>query len=591
MVLYPVTLLIIGSASFTFSFYVLFKDPENILNRSYFIFSSLGSYWAIFSAFRHLSTDPLSTLFWSKSIFLWPFVITACANFMLIFIEKQELRRNHYVKFILIVPAVVLSTIWLFTDYLTTNMVKEDWGWRVDVDLTTPIPSLIIIWSFIIVSAILYLAFEYYRALNISRLKKQSTIVLLGILNLIFFIILSEVIFKFLKLDYPPLTAIGFAVTSILIAYSMIKYNLFKINPEIAARNILTSMSDALFLLDPKGIIHHVNNSTLSLLHYQNPKELIGKAFLECIHSNEDQAQMIETLALTDKNLVIYLKTKVETVIPVSVRSSVITEDNNKNINGIVLLCTDITAKLKIEEEHALAEKNRKELEKRRIDFITMTSHELRTPLTSIKGYTDLLTRMNEDPEDPIFIKSLKAMNKSVSRLERLIDGVLDVSQIDEEKFRIVKKKIELISFLTEILLPYLNPVSSTISFNPDLHNSEKIHVNIDPDRVSQVISNLIDNGLKNSPKVGGRIEISVNSGQKTVKIIVSDNGAGIAEADLDRIFDRFVSIPTKYSVKGSGIGLYLSRMLIEAHSGTLIASSPGLDKGSTFVIELPISS
>ncbi|MHA2112915.1 MAG: hypothetical protein ACXADW_17660, partial [Candidatus Hodarchaeales archaeon] len=64
MVLYPVTLLIIGSASFVFSLYILLQDAENSLNRSYFIFSSLGSYWAIFSAFRHVSTDPITTLFW-----------------------------------------------------------------------------------------------------------------------------------------------------------------------------------------------------------------------------------------------------------------------------------------------------------------------------------------------------------------------------------------------------------------------------------------------------------------------------------------------------------------------------------------------
>ncbi|MHA2111783.1 MAG: histidine kinase N-terminal 7TM domain-containing protein, partial [Candidatus Hodarchaeales archaeon] len=224
---------------------------------------------------RHVSTDPITTLFWGKSVFLWPFVITACGNFILIYIERNDLRKKKSVKIILAAPAIVLSAIWVFTDYMTTNMVKKDWGWRVEVDLTTPIPSLIIIWSFIIVSGILYLAFAYYRALNIPRLKNQTAIVLLAILNLIFFIIVSEVGFRTLKLDYPPLTAIGFAVTSILIAYSMVKYKLFKINPEIAARNILTSMRDALFLLDPKGTIHLVNNSTLSLLGYLDSKEII----------------------------------------------------------------------------------------------------------------------------------------------------------------------------------------------------------------------------------------------------------------------------------------------------------------------------
>jgi PAS domain S-box-containing protein len=591
MVLYPLILFIIGSASFVFSLYILFQDPENRLNRSYFIFSSLGSYWAIFSAFRHISTDPITTMFWGKSVFLWPFVITACANFILIFMERNDLRKKNSVKIILVAPAIVLSAIWMFTDYMTANMVKKDWGWRVDVDLNTPIPSLIIIWSFIIVSGILYLAFAYYQTLKDPRLKYQAAVVLLAILNLIFFIIVSEVGFRLLKLDYPPLTAIGFGVTSMLIAYSMIKYKLFKINPEIAATNILASMNDALFLLGPDGTIHFVNNAALTLLNYKDSKELIGKSFQKFIYPVADQGRVIKSLNLTEKELKFNLKTGAGSIIPVLTKSSIITDEKHHTVNAIVLLCTDMTIQLKIEEERALAEKNRRDLEKRRIDFITMTSHELRTPLTSIKGYSDLLSRMNKDSEDLIMKKALKSMDKNVKRLERLIDGVLDVSQIDEQKFRIVPEKIELISFLTETLNPYGNPANPTIHFNPDLYDSAKIRVNIDPDRFSQVINNLIDNSLKNSPKDGGRIEISIDSGQETVKIIVSDNGAGIAVTDLKRIFDRFVSIPTKYSVKGSGIGLYLSRMLIEAHSGTLTASSPGLDKGSVFVIELPISS
>ncbi|MHA2032743.1 MAG: ATP-binding protein, partial [Candidatus Kariarchaeaceae archaeon] len=540
---------------------------------------------------RHVSTDPITTLFWGKSVFLWPFVITACGNFILIYIERSDLRKKISVKITLVAPAIVLSAIWLFTNYMTANMVKKDWGWRVDVDLTTPIPSLIIIWSFIIVSGILYFAFEYYRTLNTPRLKNQATIVLLAILNLIFFIIVSEVGFRTLKLDYPPLTAIGFAVTSILIAYSMTKYELFKINPEVAATNILASMNDALFLLGPNGIIHFVNNATLTLLNYMDSKELIGKSFQKFIDPISDQGRILKSLNLTEKELKFNLKTGVGSIVPVLTKSSIITDEKHHTVNAIVLLCTDMTIQLEIEEERALAEKNRRNLEKRRIDFITMTSHELRTPLTSIKGYSDLLSRMNNDSEDLIMKKALKSMGKNVKRLERLIDGVLDVSQIDEQKFRIVPEKIELISFLTETLNPYVNPANSIVSFNPDLYKREKIYVNIDPDRISQVLINLIENGLKNSPKDEGMVEISVDSGVKSVKINITDNGAGISIADLGRIFDRFVSIPTKYSVKGSGIGLYLSRMLIEAHLGALTASSPGLDKGSTFVIELPISS
>ncbi|MHA2318203.1 MAG: sensor histidine kinase, partial [Candidatus Hodarchaeales archaeon] len=281
---------------------------------------------------------------------------------------------------------------------------------------------------------------------------------------------------------------------------------------------------------------------------------------------------------------------KTGSIVPVSIKSSVITEDKGPAVNAIVLLCRDITIQLEIEEERALAEQNRKELEERRIAFISMTSHELRTPLTSIKGYSDLLTRMNKDTEDLTLKKSLKAMNKNVARLERLIDGVLDVTQMDEQRFKIVKEKRDLISFIAETLNPYLNQVDSQVNYDSNSNNNKEIYVNIDPDRIAQVINNLVGNSLKNSPKNGGMVEIKVDSNEKAAKVIVTDQGAGIAAADLEKIFQKFVSIPTKYSVKGSGIGSYVSRMIIEAHSGSLIVSSQGLDKGSTFVIELPIS-
>ncbi len=474
---------------------------------------------------------------------------------------------------------------------MTANMVKEDWGWRVNVDLITTIPFLIILWGLIIVSGILYLTFEYYRTLENPRMKNQTKLVLLAIINLIFFILISEVGFKILKFDFPPLTAIGFAVTSIIIAYSMIKYKLFRINPEIAARNILASMSDALFLLSPNGTIHSINKSTLSLVGYLNPKEIIGKNFQDFIQSTNDNSDVMNRLQKMDQTFNLNLLAKTGSIVPVSIKSSLITDDNDQTINAIVLLCRDITVQLKIDEERALAEQNRKELEKRRINFITMTSHELRTPLTSIKGYSELIIQMNQKTEDTTLQRAFKSITRNVLRLERLIDGVLDVSQIDEQRFKIVKEKRDLISFLTETLNPYLNRVDSTISYGPDLYNGKEIYVNIDPDRIAQVVNNLVDNSLKNSPKNVGKVDITVDTSDKTAKITFTDRGAGIAPADLDKIFDRFVSIPTKFSVKGSGIGLYVLRMIVEAHLGSLTASSPGLDKGSTFVIELPISS
>ena len=102
-----------------------------------------------------------------------------------------------------------------------------------------------------------------------------------------------------------------------------------------------------------------------------------------------------------------------------------------------------------------------------------------------------------------------------------------------------------------------------------------------------QVLDNLMDNANKNTPE-SGKIVLSTVLSPRSVQILVSDSGDGIKSSDLERIFDQFVSITTQYAIGGTGIGLYVSKIICEAHGGTLTAHSEGKNKGATFTIELP---
>lgn len=114
------------------------------------------------------------------------------------------------------------------------------------------------------------------------------------------------------------------------------------------------------------------------------------------------------------------------------------------------------------------------------------------------------------------------------------------------------------------------------------------ILVEMDKDRIQQVLDNVINNSVKHTHKDTRKIVLTAKKCLKVVQVEISDNGAGIEAHNLERIFEPFFSIPTKYGAKGTGIGLNLCKLILEKHGGTITAHSDGLDRGATFIIELP---
>jgi PAS domain S-box-containing protein len=229
-------------------------------------------------------------------------------------------------------------------------------------------------------------------------------------------------------------------------------------------------------------------------------------------------------------------------------------------------------------------------LEQKRSDFISMTTHELRTPLTSIKGFTDLLERTNEAEiqiEKRAQIYSL--IKKNVVRLERLVQGVSDLTRMEQGNFDLQKEDFALCDYLKNLI-----PLFETLLGHPMQiirHSPEQsCWVNADKDRVEQILMNLIDNAIKHTPEDNQQISLETEIIEDVIQIKIVDNGCGIAIENLEIIFDQFVSLPTQYSVKGTGIGLYVSRLFAEAQGGSLWAESEGAGLGSTFILELPLS-
>lgn len=248
---------------------------------------------------------------------------------------------------------------------------------------------------------------------------------------------------------------------------------------------------------------------------------------------------------------------------------------------GIVI---SIAAQAAVGIDNAKLYEEVKALNEKKDEFIGLASHELKTPLTSISGYLQILSRLDNNEKNRHFIdKTIQ----QVKKLSSLVSDLLDVSKIEAGKLQLSIEKFDIGAVVKDTIelmqLTYND-------YNIELKDSiESLMMNGDPNRIEQVIINLLTNAIKYSP---GEKSINVTLTQNDGKVIIAvkDNGVGIAADKLTQIFSRFYRVEgTNPNISGLGIGLYLSDEIISRHNGRLWADSePG--KGSTFYMELPIT-
>jgi len=216
------------------------------------------------------------------------------------------------------------------------------------------------------------------------------------------------------------------------------------------------------------------------------------------------------------------------------------------------------------------------------IDIIATVSHELRSPLTSIKGYTALLLNRWERIDDEQKRAMLAQVSHDADRVTRLITELLDISRLEAGRLHLRREMVDLADLagrvVQQVTMAYPD-LDATITFP-----SSFPEVWADPDKIEQVLTNLVENAAKYAQPVGVRISGDASDG--LVGVAVQDLGDGIAPADLAHVFDRFYH-RDEGRPSGTGLGLWISRGLVEAHGGDLaVTSVPG--KGSTFRFTLP---
>jgi PAS domain S-box-containing protein len=269
----------------------------------------------------------------------------------------------------------------------------------------------------------------------------------------------------------------------------------------------------------------------------------------------------------------------------------------------------DVTEKRKAENELLNNYSKLKELDVLKSNFTAMVSHELRTPLTAIKGFTAFLLG---DAAGGLNFKQREYTNiikNNSERLLNLINEILDISKMESGTFSIVKKKEELTSIIDKALSDIASMAERKKLILDKKYIQEFIEADIDEYRISQVLLNLLNNAIKFSPEeghiyVGAEIipaagitppeytGFKQNNITQCVHIWVKDEGVGIDEENLKKIFDRFYQVSDQEHriFKGVGLGLNISKNIVQAHGGVIWVQSPGRDKGAVFHILLPIN-
>jgi PAS domain S-box-containing protein len=341
---------------------------------------------------------------------------------------------------------------------------------------------------------------------------------------------------------------------------------------------LVEKMEEGVALEDAEGIITFVNPKTVKLLGHTED-ELIGSHWtlivpeeFHQIHESEGRKRSKGISSTYESSLL----AKDGTRIPVIFTATPIISANE--FQGVLVVITDITERKQVEEvKEQLAEKQR--------EFMDQTAHELRTPLTIIKGYTEFLLRKESDTEK---IRILNTIRRNISRLEELGSSVGDIYRIERGTFNVILEKMEFSDFLLSFIEPYLKLFGGQLVFDESIPK-RKIFIQGDSKRLVNVLNNVFDNAIRNTSNESRKIIVKMGIAKKQIQLKIIDNGAGINPKNLEKIFEKFVSFPTKYDVTGTGIGLYISREIINAHNGTITAYSEGEDKGTTITIYLPI--
>ncbi|MBK5485633.1 cell wall metabolism sensor histidine kinase WalK [Peribacillus sp. TH16] len=331
--------------------------------------------------------------------------------------------------------------------------------------------------------------------------------------------------------------------------------------------SVLTNMTDGVISTDRRGRVNLINEPAARLLNVSH-ETVMNQPIIEVLGLEEEYK--FEDL-LEERESVILDYSKKDRPFILRGNFSVIQKETGF-VNGLITVLHDITEQEKIEGE--------------RREFVANVSHELRTPLTTMRSYLEALAdgAWKEEEIAPAF---LSVTQNETERMIRLVNDLLQLSKMDSKDYRLKTGWVNFNKFYDHIIDRFEMTKNDDITFKRDLPK-DAYFVDIDEDKITQVLYNVISNSLKYSPE-GGQVTFRVRAAESFIVVSITDQGVGIPKNVIDKIFDRFYRVDKARSrnLGGTGLGLAIAKEMVVAHGGKIWAESVD-GKGTTVFFTLP---
>lgn len=363
---------------------------------------------------------------------------------------------------------------------------------------------------------------------------------------------------------------------------------------ELKYHQLFEESAEGIILMDHKGTFFECNSMAEKILNFTK-KEIVGKnykdfqqylvtdlAFFRVYLKKANQGQATEPFdleAISSLRGTVWLRCTITRI-----------NYGKERVNQLVI--HNITDKKKLESMLQQENEKLRQLDTMRKNFIFTATHELKTPLVSIYGASDFLIKMMPEKIDENLKHLIDIIHKGAVRLKALVDNMLDASRMDTGNFNLAMEDINMVEVVEQSVagLDFLVQVSEQ-EIVQDL--PETLIARVDKLRIDQVVTNLLSNAIKNTPK-GGHIEIRLSQDENDLNFAIKDNGVGLTKDEMDVLFTQFgklerTDLNTAINIQGSGLGLFISKNIIEMHRGKIWAESDGRNLGSTFYFSIPI--
>ncbi len=525
MNLYAISALVNFLTSLGLAGVVLRRNYRHPLNITFAMFAGSVAFWSFGYFFWQLSVEAGAALFWARFLMLGAILIPPTYLHLVLALTN----RTKLYRFLL------FGSYTLFAIFLSLNATPLFVREVAPVFLFPfwPVPGVMFhiflaLWSLYIVFTTYVLYASYTRA--VGSLRLQLKYVFLGMV--VGFAGGSTNYFLWYGIPIPPIANIAVSFYVLTLGYAVLKYHLFSV--KVIAAELFTYLLWILLLartLLSQTWQEQVINGVLFVAAL-----IFGALLIRSVIREVEQRERIEKLAL------------------------------------------DLEA----------ANERLQELDQLKSEFVSLATHQIRGPLTAIMGYASMMLQGDFGPLSDNLRASIQTIFESSNSLTGIVQDFLDVSRIEQGRMKYEMTVFDLgrlARAVSEELLPNIEPKGLRVR----LEIEDGLMVYADAGKIRQVIENLIDNAVKYT----GQGTITITAAKKGEKALLSvrDTGVGIAQETLPHLFKKFsrASDASKANLKGTGLGLYVAKQLIEAQGGKIWAESEGEGKGATFSVELPL--